>query len=213
MKEIEKMRAGELFSQTDPMIISQMLRGYILTKMFNITNDNQSSLRNYLIRKLFGAVSGDIGCVQAPIHIDYGVNIHVGVNFVSYGNLIIQDEGPVYIGDNVVISSNVILTTDLHPLLAEQWNVCYSARKFPNNHRTNYVYARPISIGNNVVIGDSTIICPGVTVGDNTIICPNSIVTNNLPSNVIAQGSPCRVIKELHMTLEHEQDFFIKRSL
>ena len=64
-----------------------------------------------------------------------------------------------------------------------------------------------MSIGNNVWLGANSVILPGVTVGENTVIGAGSVVTKDIPANVVAVGNPCRVLREIG---EHDKDFYYK---
>ena len=112
------------------------------------------------------------------------INIEIGENFYANVNLVILDGAKVSIGANAFIAPNVGIYTAGHPLDAEQRN-------------RGLEYARPVTIGNNVWIGAGVCILPGVTIGDNTVIGAGSVVTKDIPSNVLAVGNPCRVIKEI----------------
>ncbi len=115
---------------------------------------------------------------------DYGYNIEIGENFYANHNLIILDGSKVQFGDNVFIAPNCSFYTAGHPLDAERRN-------------KGLEYAKPIKVGNNVWIGGNVIVLPGVTIGDNTVIGAGSVVNKDIPSNVVAVGNPCKVIKQL----------------
>ncbi len=197
MTDIEKMQAGMLFNQTNLRVLLKMTRGYLLMRKLNRTSMLNQGKRNRIMRKLFGSLAGKTFYVQSPLYVDYGHNIHIGKNFLSNFNLILQDEAEIRIGDNVMIASNVIITTDIHPLLSCERNVCWVPNKFPHNHKGVYVHAKPITIEDNVWICANTTVCAGVTIGKNSVIGAGSIVTRDIPPNVLAYGSPCRVIREL----------------
>lgn len=197
MTELEKMNIGLPFNQTDKTILYKMVRAYILTRKLNRTSMLNQPKRNRLIRKLFGTVDGKPYYVQSPIHVDYGFNVHIGKNFLSNYNLILQDEGQIIFGDNVMIAPNVIITTNLHSLFSDQRIVCYVQNRFPSGHRGNYVYAKPITIGDNVWVCAGAIICPGVSIGNNSVIGAGSVVTKDIPANVLAFGTPCRTIRKI----------------
>ena len=197
MTEYEKMLSGQLACPTDLSAMAKMARGYLLTSKLNRTSMLLQGRRTRLLKRLLGTLTGEPYYVQSPLYVEYGCNTHVGKNFLSNYNLVIMDEGPVTIGDNVMIAPNVVITTDMHPFLAEQRNVCRAPNRFPSNHRGNYVYAKPITIGNNVWLCASVTVCPGVTIGDNAVIGAGSVVTRDIPANVLAFGVPCRVVREI----------------
>lgn len=115
---------------------------------------------------------------------DYGYNIEIGENFYSNHNLIILDGNKVTFGDNVFIAPNCCFYTAGHP-------IDYNTRN------QGLEYAKPIEVGNNVWIGGNVVVLPGVKIGDNVVIGAGSIVTRDIPSNSVAVGNPCRVIKEI----------------
>ena len=197
MTEYEKMQAGLPFNTTNLQILLKMARGYLLTSKLNRTSMLLQGRRTRLLKRLFGSLDGEPYYVQSPLYVDYGCNTHIGKNFLSNYNLVIMDEGLVTIGDNVMLAPNVVISTVVHPFVAEQRNVCWVPNRFPSNHRGNYEYTKPITIGNGVWICANVTVCAGVTIGNNSIIGAGSVVTRDIPANVLAFGSPCRVIREL----------------
>jgi len=126
--------------------------------------------------------AGERLCIEQPFHCDYGANIEVGDNFYANFNLTILDANKVVIGDNVFIAPNVGLHTSGHPLDAKRRNA-------------GLEYAKPITIGHNVWIGAGVNVMPGVSIGDNSVIGAGSVVTRDVPANVVAGGVPCRVMR------------------
>ena len=124
MTEYEKIKAGQMFNQTDKSILFKMARTYWLVRRFNRTSLVSQPKRNRLLKKIFKRIDTPSYYVQSPLYVDYGFNTMIGKNFLSNYNLVIQDEGEVHIGDNVMIDPNVTITTNLHPLVASKRNVC-----------------------------------------------------------------------------------------
>lgn len=135
--------------------------------------------------------------VQSPLHVEYGKNVYIGKNFLANYHLVIQDGAPIHIGNNVLIASNVTITTILHSMDAEKRIVQWVPQRFPKKHKGLYVKALPITIGNNVWICSNVTICAGVTIGDNTVIGAGSVVTQDIPSGFLACGTPCKVIRPI----------------
>ncbi len=149
---------------------------------------NQIDPKNYrerksLLKKLLGQ-TGTMFCVEQPFYCDYGFNIEIGENFFSNYHLTILDCAPVKIGNNVMFGPNVAIYTAGHPLHADIRN-------------SGLEHALPVTIGDNVWIGGNTVINPNVKIGANTVIGSGSVVTKDIPANVIAVGNPCRVLREI----------------
>ncbi len=139
--------------------------------------------RELILRNLLGKAGENIVITQ-PFYCDFGVNINIGDNFYSNHNLIILDGAKVSIGNNVFMGPNCCISTAAHPLDSEQRN-------------KGIEYAEPIEIGNSVWLGAGVTIIAGVKIGDNTVIGAGSVVTKDIPSNVIAVGNPCKVLREI----------------
>lgn len=139
--------------------------------------------RKSVIRSLFGR-TGKMFCVEQPFYCDYGFNIMIGENFFSNYHLTILDCAPVKIGENVMVGPNVAIYTAGHPVHADVRN-------------TGLEYALPITIGDNVWIGGNTVINPNVNIGENSVIGSGSVVTKDIPANVVAAGNPCRVLRAI----------------
>ncbi len=181
--ELEKMLSGELYIATDPTLTEMRKRARRLTKKFNDTGVDDSALREELLKELFGTI-GPRTIIEPPFHVDYGTFIHAGSDlFMNFG-CVILDCAEVFIGHHVFMGPNVQIYTATHPLDADLRSSGPEA-------------AKTIRIGNQVWIGGSAILCPGVTIGDNTTIGAGSVVTQDIPANVFAAGNPCRVIREL----------------
>ena len=184
MTEKEKMLKGMLYDANyDPQLIEERLECKELCRDYNELRPKDIAGRNALLRKILGA-AGDGLLVEQPFYCDYGYNIRVGKNFFANFNLVILDEAPVTFGDNVFVAPNCGFYTAGHPVDAGERNI-------------GLEYARPITVGNDVWIGAGVSVLPGVTIGSNCVIGAGSVVTRDIPSNSIAVGNPCRVIKTI----------------
>ena len=154
-----------------------------LCHKYNTVSPEMIGIRMDLLKSILGKTKS-IFLLEQPFMCDYGYNIEIGENFYSNHNLIILDEGNVTFGDNVLVGPNCAFYTSTHPFSAE---VRKSGEKI----------SKPIKIGNNVWICGNVTVLPGVSIGDNSIIGAGSIVSKNIPSNVLALGIPCRVIKKI----------------
>jgi acetyltransferase-like isoleucine patch superfamily enzyme len=181
--EKENMISGKLYRAFDEELSNERLYAKELIFDYNSFCPNESGKRTEVLKKLLGKTKSTF-IIEPPFRCDYGYNIEIGENFYSNYNLIILDCAKVIIGDNVLIGPNVSIYTAGHPLH-------YEIRKL------EYEYAFPISIGNNVWIGGNVVINPGVKIGDNSVIGSGSVITKDVPSNTIAAGNPCKVLREL----------------
>lgn len=152
MTEYEKTKSGQYFNQTDKSLLFKMAKTYCLVRRFNRSSLINQPKCNRLLRIISASIDGPTYYVQSPMYVDYGFNTTIGKNFLSNYNPVIQDEGEVRIGDDVMIGPNVTITTNLHPLVAEKRAVCWVPNWFPHRHKGNYVHAKPIHIGNRVWI-------------------------------------------------------------
>lgn len=160
---------------------------------YNLLAPDAVEEQEQLIKKILGKTGRHVH-IEAPFHCDYGYNIEVGENFFANYNLTVLDVGLVRIGNNAQIAPNVSIYTAGHPV-------------HPESRNSGYEYGIAITIGDNVWIGGNAVIMPGVTIGDNVVIGAGSIVTKDLPSNVIAAGNPCRVIREI---TDADRDYYYK---
>ena len=150
--------------------------------------------KDALIREILGSTKEGYLNIEPPFHCDYGYNIEVGTNFFANYNFIVLDVGKVRIGDNVMMGPNVGIYTAGHTL-------------HPQSRLSGYEYGIDITIGNNVWIGGNVCIMPGVTIGDNVVIGAGSVVTKDIPDNMIATGNPCRILREI---TEEDRDYYYK---
>lgn len=182
--EKEKMLTGELYDSMDTELIEERVKAKEILYDYNCLRPLQTQKRIETLRNLLGS-TGDLFIFEQPFQCDYGYNIQVGENFCANMGCIILDEAKVTFGNNVLIGPNVGIYTAGHPE-----NI--------KNRNAGLEYAYPITIGHNVWIGGNVVITPGVTIGDNTIIGAGSIVTKSIPSDVIAVGNPCRILRKLN---------------
>jgi len=188
------MISGKPYNAFDDELVNERLYAKELIFDFNSFRPNETINRNELIKRLLGKI-GNSFIIEPPFRCDYGYNIEIGENFYSNYNLIILDCAKVLIGDNVMIGPNVSIYTAGHP-------VHYEIRN------QGYEYTVPVSIGNNVWIGGNAVINPGVSIGDNSVIGSGSVVTKDIPGNVIAAGNPCKVLRGIN---EEDKLYYYKK--
>lgn len=194
--EKKKMLSGRLYTpREDAELAADVKKCRMLVRLFNGTTEEQADYRYQLLTQLLGSC-GEHCWFEPPIHFDYGGNTYVGENFYSNFDCIILDVNKVTIGDNVMFGPRVNVFTAGHPT-------------DPEIRAEMLEYGYPITIGNNVWVGGNTTINPGVTIGDNVVIGSGSVVTKDIPSNVVAAGNPCRVIREI---TEKDKEFWQKQK-
>ena len=194
--EKKKMLSGRLYCpMEDEELAKDVKKCRMLVRLYNGTTEEQTDYRRQLIGELLGGC-GERCHFEPPIHFDYGRNTYVGENFYSNFDCIILDVNKVVIGNNVMFGPRVNVFTAGHPV-------------DPGVRCEWLEYGYPITIGNNVWVGGNTVINPGVTIGDNVVIGSGSVVTKDIPSNVVAAGNPCRVIREI---TEKDREFWERQK-
>ena len=183
MTEKEKMLAGLMYDATDPALLKELARGRGLSHKYNQLDPSDETAGRALLKEPLGKTGKNFTFIQ-PFYCDYGSNIEIGENFFANFHLTILDEAKVTIGDNVFIAPNVSIYTAGHPV-------------DPDERNTLVEYAKPVTIGNNVWIGGTVTIVPGVTIGDNVTIGAGSVVVKDIPSDCVAAGNPCKVIRKI----------------
>ncbi|MCV3741550.1 sugar O-acetyltransferase [Lentilactobacillus hilgardii] len=182
-EELAKMANGDLYDQT-PELLEIRMKVRDLLYQYNRLNYRDLTGRYQLLSKIFKQI-GSHCFVEIPFHIDYGLNTSLGENFFANNNLTILDAAPVTIGDNVLFAPNVGLYTAGHALDPKI------------RQRSGAEFAFPIHIGNNVWLGANVTVTPGATIGDNSVIGAGSVVTKDIPANVLAYGDPAKVVRQL----------------
>ncbi|MGL6114262.1 MAG: sugar O-acetyltransferase [Cetobacterium sp.] len=192
MTEREKMLAGELYDCGDKELLEQWHRGKNLSRDYNRTDSENLEEKNRILTELLGGRGKNLW-ITAPFFVDYGNNIYFGNNCEVNMNCTFLDDNKIIIGDNALIAPNVQIYTAFHPLNAEER---FGKLSEDGTFEFCKTQTAPVTIGNNVWIGGGAIIMPGVTIGDNVVIGAGSVVTKDIPSNKIAYGNPCRVIRD-----------------
>ena len=184
MTEKEKMLSGMVYSAIDDQLLKELNEVKEIIHEYNALKPSQTLRRFQILKDLLGHVADDEIIVNQPFYCDYGKQIRVGKRFFANFNLTVLDEARVTIGDDCFIGPNVSIYT-----------ACHSTDPIERNTRREW--AEPVTIGDNVWIGGSVTILPGVTIGSNVTIGAGSVVTRDIPDNVVAVGNPCKVIKKI----------------
>lgn len=179
----ERMLAGDLYISDDPDIAKAQQRAVRLAARYLAAYAEDADAAQPVVAELLGGV-GAGAHIRPPLYVDYGTYITVGEDtFINY-NLTALDVAPITIGRDCQIGPNVQLLTPTHPVE-------------PEPRRDKLEAAKPITIGDNVWLGGGAIVLAGVTIGDNSVIGAGAVVTKDIPANVVAVGSPARVIRSI----------------
>lgn len=190
----EKLHTGELYDPSDDTIMHEQI-GY-LDKLyeFNQTRPTELEKREQMLKEMFAEIGE--GCyIEPPFHANWGgKHCHFGKMVYANFNLTCVDDTHIYVGDYTLIGPNVTIASAGHPIQ-------------PELRQKAYQYNMPVKIGKNCWIGAGVIIVPGITIGDNVVIGAGSVVTKDIPDNVIAVGNPCRVLRKVN---EHDYEYYYK---
>lgn len=181
--EKEKMLAGELYDPLDQQLVADRMRTRLLIKDLNDSPEDQTEERMRILKELIPN-AGEGLWLQPPFYCDYGYNMVVGEKVFFNFNCIVLDVAEVKIGSRTLFGPNVQIYTATHPI-------------DPVERASGVEYAKPITIGEDVWVGGSAVICPGVTIGNRCVIGAGSVVTKDIPDDVFAAGNPCRVIRSI----------------
>ena len=194
MENKDRMFTGDLYLPNDAAITEEQNACLELLYTFNQTRPSEQEKRNQLLKQMFAEI-GKNCYIEPPFHANFGgKHVHFGKNIYANFNLTMVDDGHIYVGDYTMFAPGVIVATAGHPIL-------------PELRETVYQYNMPVHIGKNCWIGAGAIILPGVTIGDQVVVGAGSVVTKDLPSNVVAVGNPCRVVREVN---EHDRIYYFK---
>ena len=194
MENKDRMFTGDLYLPNDAAITEEQNTCLELLYTFNQTRPSEQEKRNQLLKQMFAEI-GENCYIEPPFHANFGgKHVHFGKNVYANFNLPMVDDGHIYVGDYTMFAPGVIVATAGHPIL-------------PELRETVYQYNMPVHIGKNCWIGAGAIILPGVTIGDQVVVGAGSVVTKDLPSNVVAVGNPCRVVREVN---EHDRIYYFK---
>ena len=194
MNEREKLHTGELYLPGDEEIMKEQTACLEKLYDYNATRPSEGEKRARLLKEMFASI--DEGCyIEPPLHSNWGgKHCHFGKNVYANFNLTLVDDTHIYVGDNVMMAPNVVLATAAHPVL-------------PELRRKGYQYNAPVRIGEDCWLGAGVIVLPGVTIGRGSVIGAGSVVTKDIPENVVAFGNPCRVVRPVG---ERDREFYFR---
>ena len=183
MTEYEKMVKGLIYNPSVDEIMNEQIQYQDKLWEFNQLKPSQYIEKLKYMKEMF-AECGDNCYIELPFHANWGGhNVHFGNGIYANSNLTIVDDGHVYVGDKVMFGPNVLLSTAAHLI-------------DPTLREKGLQFNKDIYIGENVWIGGGVIVMPGIHIGKNSVIGAGSIVTKDIPENVVAVGNPCKVLRE-----------------
>ncbi len=184
---LEEQRAlilsGKMYNDLTKELVEAREQTVFLTNEYNASFGKPSAEREAILKRLLKSIGNEV-FFEPTFRCEFGFHITIGNHFYANFDCVMLDGGGIEIGDNVLFGPRVGIYTSNHA--ADAWERANGA-----------CYARPVKIGNNVWIGAGVHINQGVTIGDNTIIGSGSVVTKDIPANVVAAGVPCKVIREI----------------
>ncbi|RBI62350.1 acetyltransferase [halophilic archaeon] len=181
--EKEKMLAGELYDPFVPELVAERNRTRELVRLYNQTTETDDEMRKELLQELFGAI-GEESIVEPPFRCDYGEQITVGDRFFANFGCVFLDVCPIEFGDRCLLGPSVHVYAATHPLDAA-------------SRAAGEEYGKPVSVGDDVWIGGQAVLNPGVSVGDRSVVASGTIVTQDVPADVVVQGNPAEIVREL----------------
>ena len=196
----ERMASRQLFTDHDSNYPEEAVqlalarqRGKTLCYEINSLHPDDLETRLKLMKELFGSMGENVW-MEPPIRMAYGANTTIGNNVYINFNLTIVDDYKVTIGNNVMFGPNVTIAVTSHPV-------------HPKRRLEGGMFALPVVIEDDVWIGSGAIIVPGVTIKKGSVIGAGSVVTKDVPENVIAVGNPCKVLRQI---TEHDNEYYYK---
>ena len=197
MTEYDRMIKGLLYDPADDDLAEVQFRCQELLHEFNALRPSQFEEQQRLMKEMF-AECGENVFIQRPLYANWGGrHVHLGSNIYMNFNATLVDDGHIYIGDWTKFGPNVTIATAGHPVLPSLRSGAGSVLQ----------YNKDVHVGRSVWVGAGTVILPGVTIGDNSVIGAGSVVTRDIPDNVVAAGNPCRVMREIG---ERDRELFFR---
>ena len=190
----EKMHSGDLYLSADEDLVAEQLTFLEKLYDFNATRPLEQKKRAEILKEMFAEIGEDC-YIEPPLHANWGgKHVHFGKGVYANFNLTLVDDTHIYVGDHTMIGPNVVLATAGHPIL-------------PELRPDAYQFNLPIHIGKNCWLGAGVVVLPGITIGDNSVIGAGSIVTKDIPANVVAVGNPCKVLRDIS---DYDKEFYYK---
>ncbi|MBC5686378.1 sugar O-acetyltransferase [Roseburia sp. AM51-8] len=194
MEQRDNMHNGKLYDPNDDSVMEEQMVCLDRLYDFNQTRPSEMDKRNAIMKEMMGDVGKDC-YIEPPFHANWGgKHVHFGDGVYANFGLTCVDDTHIYVGSHTLFGPNVVLATAGHPML-------------PELRKHGIQYNMPIHIGENCWLGAGVIVVPGVTIGDNVVIGASSVVTKDIPSNSVAMGTPCRVVRQIN---DHDKEYYFK---
>ncbi len=190
----QAMHSGKIYDPADPQIAKEQQLCLDKLYEYNMTRPTQPEKRESLLKEMFCQIGQ--GCyIEPPLHANWGGKfVHFGDYVYANFGLTLVDDTHIYVGDRTKFGPNVVIATGGHPIL-------------PELRMKGLQYNMPVHIGKNCWLGAGVLVMPGVTIGDNTVIGAGSVVTKDIPANVVAVGNPCKVLRPIS---EHDRQYYFR---
>lgn len=194
MTNRERMHSGMLYYPSGDDVMIEQLQCLDKLYDFNQTRPSELDKRAELLKEMFAEIGEDC-YIEPPFHANWGGHhVHFGNSVYANFNLTMVDDTHIYVGDYTMFGPNVTVATAGHPI-------------DPDFRSKAYQYNMPVHIGRNCWLGAGVVVLPGVTIGDNSVIGAGSVVTKDVPPNVVAVGNPCKVLREIN---ERDKEYYFK---
>lgn len=194
MEQRDNMHNGKLYDPNDDSVMEEQMVCLDRLYDFNQTRPSEMDKRNAIMKEMMGDVGKDC-YIEPPFHANWGgKHVHFGDGVYANFGLTCVDDTHIYVGSHTLFGPNVVLATAGHPMM-------------PELRKHGIQYNMPIHIGENCWLGAGVIVVPGVTIGDNVVIGASSVVTKDIPSNSVAMGMPCRVVRQIN---DHDKEYYFK---
>lgn len=194
MTNMDNLHSGKVYAPGDEEIMKEQLLCLEKLYDFNMTRPSEQEKREAMLKSMF-AEFGSNCYIEPPLHANWaGKHVHFGDNVYANFGLTLVDDTHIYVGDGTMFGPNVVIATAGHPIL-------------PSLREKQYQFNIPVHIGKNCWLGAGVLVMPGVTIGDNSVIGAGSVVTKDIPPDVIAVGNPCRVLREIS---ERDKEYYYK---
>ena len=190
----QKMHSGEIYDGADEEIAREQTLCLDRLYDYNMTRPTQPEKRKALLKEMFAEIGEDC-YIEPPLHANWGGKfVHLGNHVYANFNLTLVDDTHIYIGDRTKLGPNVVIATAGHPIV-------------PELRMQGLQFNMPVHIGKNCWLGSGVLVMPGVTIGDNSVIGAGSVVTRDIPANVVAVGNPCKVLRPIN---DRDREYYFR---